>query len=271
LTNVYKARPANCADERNADYVLKTVRRNLPNTPVAARLLAREAQIGQAVSNPHLAPILSAELDSPLPSVVMPRLAGVRLAATLSAHKRLAAPQALWIARQIGEALAALHGRGWRHADVKPDNILVARSGHATLVDLGFAQPIHERTGDETDHSLLGTFAYLAPELFTNSVRLSAAADVYSLGVSLYEMLTGRLPFLETDPTELAVAHLQQIPPDPRHFAPLHSPRIGWLLRRMLAKEPLRRPETRELISLLAELEVETFEERQTVADVKCG
>jgi serine/threonine-protein kinase len=226
--------------------------------------LAREACIGRTISHPHLAPVLAAELDAAPNYLVMPRLEGVSLKAAVSARQRLAAPQALWTTRQIAEALRALHGRGWRHSDVKPGNIHLSSKGHATLLDLGFAQPIDERAGEQDEHALFASFAYAAPEVFTRAARITAAADVYSLGITLYEMLAGRLPFRETDATELAVAHLQQVPPDIRDFAPLLSPRIGWLLKRMLAKEPLRRPETDELIPLLVELEVETFEERSS-------
>lgn len=260
-SRVYKAQPADSPADRPADYALKVAHLHGPHAAQAAAFLRREAQVGRSVSHPHLAPILAFSLDTEPCFVVSPRLEGVTLAAALAAGQRPSLPHALWIVRQTAEALGALHSEGWLHGDVKPGNIIISARGHATLIDLGFARRLDERTG-RADHALLATLAYAAPEVFTNTVAPSAFSDVYSLGVVLFEMLTGQLPFLATDPTDLAVAHLQQIPPDARTLAPHLPPRIGWLLKRMLAKEPLRRPDISELISLLVELEVETFTER---------
>lgn len=262
-SRVYKARPADCPESRPADYAVKVARTHGPTAAQSAAFVRREALVGRTVSHPHLAPILAASVDAGPCYVVSPRLEGVTLAASLAAGLSPSLPHALWIARQAGEALLALHSQGWLHADIKPGNIIVSPRGHVTLIDLGFARRVDERAR-RADQSLLATLAYAAPEVFTGTVATSAFSDVYSLGVVLFEMLTGRLPFLATDSTELAVAHLQATPPDARLLAPHLPPRVGWLLRRMLAKEPLRRPGADELVSLLVELEVEAFAERAT-------
>jgi serine/threonine protein kinase len=103
----------------------------------------------------------------------------------------------------VAEALDALHAAGWMHADVKPSNVFVSSSGHVTLIDLGFARSADER-GSIADRPLLGTLNYMAPEVLYSSRGGDIRSDVYSLGVTLFEMLTGRLPFDSQDVAELA-------------------------------------------------------------------
>jgi serine/threonine-protein kinase len=102
----------------------------------------------------------------------------------------------------------------------------------------------------------------MAPELFTPDLPVTFAADVYSLGVLAYQLLVGTLPFEDDDPLGLVTAHLESPPPDPRRKLPHLPSRAARLVRRMLAKEPLRRPSMEELIDLLTALEIETFAQR---------
>ena len=168
----------------------------------------------------------------------------------------------LWIARQVAEALEALDAAGWMHADVKPSNIFLAPEGHVTLLDLGFARRPLE-VGSVVDRCVVGTGSYIAPEMITSALRPDIRSDVYSLGVVLFEMLSGRLPYEGKDLAEVASQHKQARPPDLRRLAP-HLPRgVIRLVQQMLAKEPLRRPQSpRELIARLVELEIGSFAER---------
>jgi serine/threonine-protein kinase len=172
---------------------------------------------------------------------------------------RIPPAQALWLARQAAEGLAVLHEAGWLHADVKPDNLFVCENGHAILLDLGLSRRIARRSQEEP---LATTLAYAAPELFTPHVPIGTASDVYSLGITLYEMLIGDRPFPHDDATELAAAHLTGVMPDPRRVLPQLALRVSRLLRQMLAKDPLRRPALPELIDRLCELEIELFDDR---------
>jgi len=158
--------------------------------------------------------------------------------------------------------LETLHENGWIHGDLKPANIFLSPTGHATLLDLGFTRRI-ESPGNIVDRPLLGTLHYVPPELITSTLKADGRSDFYSLGITLYQMLTGRLPFANDDVGQLVTLHLQGVPPEPRRFRPQLPHHVCRLLREMLAKEPLRRPHTaEELVSRLAELEIDTFDER---------
>lgn len=254
---VYSARQPGRA---GADYAVKV---SHPRQPGVA-MLQREALIGSTVSHSHLAPVLSWQLRNQ-PFIVMPRIEGGTLRALLQHRRREYGcliggakflPQSVWIARQVACALYALHGAGWLHGDVKPENVLLSPSGHATLIDLGLARKLGswECQGGEV---LAGTFAYVAPESFLPAATLSGESDVYSLGAFLYELLTGQPMFEETDPTRLALRHLRDAPADVREAGLDVPPALACLVMRMLAKEPLRRPATPEVVRQLTRQEIE--------------
>ena len=262
LARVYRARPAGSSAERPAPYALKMLQPHRQHDPRAVALLKREAQVGRDISHPHLVSVLQANLGRLPQFVVMPWLDGTTLRAQFDAGRCLDLPVALWIARQVAEALEALHAGGWMHGDVKPSNVFISPGGHATLLDLGFARRSHE-TGSAVDRWLTGTCNYMAPELITSALRADIRSDVYSLGVLLFELTAGRLPFTGDSLAELAGQHKQSRPPNLRHLAPHLPNTVVRLVQQMLAKEPLRRPQTpRELIERLVGLEIATFSER---------
>jgi serine/threonine protein kinase len=265
LTRVYRARPADAPDQQTPAYALKLLRPEWQHDARAAAMLAREALVGRAVSHPHLVPVLASSTARAPQFVVMPWLDGATLRQRLACHGPLDVPEALWIARQAAEALAALHAAGWMHGDVKPANLRISRAGHVTLLDLGFARSSGQ-SGSAADRCVLGTCTYMAPELLTSQLRADRRSDLYSLGAVLFEMLCGRPPFEGPDAGKLAAQHVAASPPDVQRLVP-HVPRmVANLVRQMLAKDPLRRPQTPgELVERLASLEIATFSERALV------
>jgi serine/threonine protein kinase len=158
--------------------------------------------------------------------------------------------------------LNALHEAGWMHADVKPSNIFLSSDGHATLLDLGFARQPADTTSF-VNRCVTGTMQYIAPEMITSALRPDIRSDIYSLGATLYEMLACRPPFIASTVEQLAEQHRQAEPQPIRLFKSQVPARLARFVHQMLAKEPLRRPQTpRELIDRLIELEIETFDMR---------
>lgn len=269
LTRVYQARPADDLAEqpaagespwRPAAYAVKVLRNQWWRDVQAIEMQRREAWIGSKVSHPNLLPVLSASVGQPPFYVVTPKLDGEPLARLLSQRGSLEVPLALWIARQVAEALAALaEATAMIHADVKPDNIVVSPTGHATLLDFGLAQTPDEAT-DWATRPLAGTLAYIAPEMVTSALAADTRSDIYSLGVVLYEMLGGRRPWDSDDPGELATLHREARPTDLGELRPDVPEPVAELVRSMLAKDPLRRPASADDVATrLTRLEINSF------------
>ena len=148
------------------------------------------------------------------------------------------------------------------HGDVTPGNIQVSPTGHVTLLDLNFARR-RDEFGSAVDRPIMGTCNYLAPEYLTSALRPDIRSDIYSLGAVLFEVLSGRRPFAAETLVQLSLQHRQAALPDLGRLAP-HVPReVVQLVRQMMAKEPLRRPQTpRELIERLVALEIGSFSQR---------
>ena len=256
LADIYRARPIGSPPRRTANYAVKLLRPAWRDDSHAIRLLQREALVGQTVSHPHLAPILASSVLDPPRLLVMPWLEGASLRARLDAGRQFDAAATLWIARQTAEAINAMHAAGWMHGDVTPGNILVSPSGHVTLIDFSFARRCNE-IGSAADRPIMGTCHYIAPEYLTSALRADIRSDIYSLGVVMFELLSGCLPYPAADLAELATLQRQSAPPQLVRLAP-HAPReVVRLVCRMIANDPLRRPQTpRELIDLLVALEI---------------
>jgi serine/threonine-protein kinase len=257
LCRVYRARPA-AAQQRPASYAVKVLHERWQHHPAAIATIAREAEVGRQVRHPHLGAVLDARTDAAPYFVVMPCLAGTTLDRRL-ARGRLPLAESLWYVRQTAEALEALHAAGWMHGDVNPRNVLIGPDGHATLIDLGFARRPGE-IGSVLDRCVLGSIHYLAPETFVSALRLDIRSDIYSLGVMLYQLLTGRRPFEGGDLAAIGRAHRQQRPQGIRSLVPEVPSGIASLVHRMLAKEPLRRPQSPgTLVHRLAGFEIDNL------------
>lgn len=262
LTRVYLARPLDTPKATPA-YAVKALRKEWWDDDVAIETLRREALVGGQVSHPHVAPVLSSQLARPPFYLASPRLPGETLSERLVAGRRPSLPQALWIARQTAEALAAIYNAtGMLHCDVKPSNLLISPEGHTTLLDLGFCQTL-EQAKAWANRPVMGTPYYLAPEMATSTLGVDRRSDLYSLGVTLYEMLAGVKPFDAEDPAELITLHREAKPRCIRDARPDTPKRVASLIHRLMAKDPMRRPATpEEVAEELVRLEIENFAAR---------
>lgn len=257
FSRVYRARPIGSTTTAAACYAVKQLKPEFHGDPRAVSFLRREARVGRVLNSPHLVPILNAHVDAEPYYLVMPWLEGASLEAELAGvASSVPTSQSLWLARQVAQGLAALDEAGWMHGDVKPANIMISPVGHVTLVDLGLAR---RPTDEDQGHAgiLAGTPWYMAPETLLGVGRSDIRSDIYSLGVVLYELLTGRRPYLARDAAGLITAHRTGDIPPVRELVPAIPAAVGQLVHAMLAREPLRRPQDAcELVRRLVALEV---------------
>ena len=264
MGQVFRARPVGTPANRPGAYAVKVLHPRWEHDAEAVDLFRRQATVSKEVSHPHLVSILAAGISRSPYYVVMPWLAGSTLEDRLGRSPSIDLPNLLWIMRQVAEALDALDTAGWMHGDVKPSNIFVSASSHVTLLDIGFARRV-ARIGSAVDRPVAGTAHYMAPELIISPPRADIRSDIYSMGVVLFRSLVGRVPFDGNSLGEVTSQHLRSGAPNLRHHVPDLPSSLARLVRDMLAKEPLRRPQTpRELIDRLVPLEIATFSVRST-------
>jgi serine/threonine protein kinase len=259
LTAVYSARDWT----GDTPCVVKVLREDWEDQPVAIKLLQREARAGLVVRHPHLVRLLYAHVTRPPYFLVMEHLPGESLRRRLRRDYRLDLTAALWIARQTAEALAALHQAGFVHGDVKPENIRVVEAGTAKLLDLGFAHRPGENAPLQEQGYLLGTASYLAPELCAFDPRADQGSDLFSLGVTIFEMLTGRLPYPAGSVEQTLRRHRLDPPADVHEHAGLLPPALGSLVNRLLARQPAARPRARAVVQQLVGLEIAALRRRK--------
>jgi eukaryotic-like serine/threonine-protein kinase len=165
------------------------------SSEVNATQFQREIAVSARFQHPHIIPILSAGADGSLLYYTMPFVKGESLQQRLSRPEPLPAAEACRLLAEVADALAYAHAHGVVHRDVKPANIMIS-GDHAVLVDFGVAQAMSAAVDGEPAGvgPLVGTRQYMAPEQFTDSIQVDGRADVYALGVVVYEVLTGKLP-----------------------------------------------------------------------------
>jgi eukaryotic-like serine/threonine-protein kinase len=201
----------------------------------------REARAAARLSHPNIVPIydVGEDADTHTPFIVMELVDG----GNLKDRIRRAGPLRDAEIREIGATLAATldyaHRKGLVHRDVKPQNVLLGEDGRPRLTDFGIAQAMAS-SGLTRTGAVMGSVHYIAPELVRGGKALPQS-DVYSLGVVLYEMATGRVPFKGETDLAVALAHAEQTPPPPRAINPKLAPDIERTILHCLAKAPEQR------------------------------
>jgi serine/threonine protein kinase len=252
MTAVYAARDATT----DGPCAVKVVRDEWDDQATAVKLLHREARAGLSVRHPHLVRIVHAHVTRSPYFLVMEMLPGESLRQRLRRDFRLDPAEAIWVGRQAAEALAALHRAGFLHGDVKPENLRLTSAGPAVLIDLGFAHRPGENAAFLREGYVLGTANYLAPELCDPEPDENLCSDLFSLGVLLFEMLTGRLPYPQGSLRQTFRRHRCDPPADVRRFAgPLPSALAG-LIERLLAHRAEDRPPSAAVVRQLIQLEI---------------
>ncbi|WP_284582004.1 protein kinase [Streptomyces sp. 2P-4] len=239
MAQVFRAR-----DERLGRFVaLKAMRHDLPYDPGWVTRFRREAQTMAGLSHPNIVSVHDTGEERragggrPVPYLVMELVAGRSLAELLDAQGRLPLAEALPLALQILAALAAAHARGVVHRDIKPANVLLAEDGTAKVADFGIAA-VAGRTVLTGTGAVLGTPHYMSPEQVEGRRDLDGRSDLYSLGVLLFRMLSGRVPFDADSAWSVGYAHLHTPPPSLASLGISVPGAVESLLARALAKDP---------------------------------
>ncbi|MCS6964434.1 MAG: protein kinase [Thermoflexus sp.] len=216
---------------------IKVLRNDRLQDPALRQRLEAEARLLANLSHPNLVTIYDFGWEGGQPYFVMEYVDGWDLKTLIRHAAPLTVERALELFLQICAGVGHAHRNSIVHGDLKPQNILVSRTGEVKVVDFGIAATLWSRDPDRTTWA---TPQYLSPEQAAGHPP-TPASDVYSLGLILYEMLTGRLPFEASTPTELLRAHLTQAPPSPKTFQPGLPDDVVEILLTCLEKEPARR------------------------------
>jgi serine/threonine-protein kinase len=233
MAEVYLARDNSLGRE----VALKVLRERYADDEEFVERFRREAISAAALNHPNVVQVYDrGRTENGAFYMAMEYVPGGTLKERMKAEGSIAPREAAEIASQVADALAIAHDRGIVHRDVKPQNVLLAASGEAKVSDFGIARAASTETMTQTD-AVLGTLAYMSPEQVRGE-RVGPASDLYSLGVVLYEMLTGGLPYRGDDPIATAMKHLDEEPPHPRDTNPAVSEELDALVVRLLAKAP---------------------------------
>jgi tRNA A-37 threonylcarbamoyl transferase component Bud32 len=248
---------------------VKVLRPHLARDPSAVQRFVREARGTLKIASDHAVKVLDfAVTDAGLLYMVLELLDGRTVGAELTSDGALAPRRAVRIARQVCAALAAAHKVGLIHRDLKPDNLMLVRRGadpdHVKVLDFGLAK-VMEGTGEQAlsmaaltqGGIVFGTPDYMAPEQALGQ-PLDGRCDLYALGATLYELVTGEPPFPRDSPLEVLAAHVRDPVPSARAKAPAVPVSLDRLIAQCLAKDPAERPATAEaLADALAAIEAE--------------
>jgi eukaryotic-like serine/threonine-protein kinase len=219
---------------------LKFLSDELAGNPDAIRRFRREAHTLARLNHPNICTIYEIEEHDGKPFIAMERLEGTNLK-THIARKTLETREVIDIAVQLAEALDAAHGAGIVHRDIKPGNIFVSPTGQVKVLDFGMARSFsREDPGGPTDGSTIpgrpiGTVNYMAPERILQ-LPLDARCDLFSLGVVMYEMATGRLPFAGASPSETVTNILENQPTPLTKLSPDRPVQLEQMIDRLTAK-----------------------------------
>jgi serine/threonine protein kinase len=221
---------------------VKIMPAHMAANPVLLKRFEQEFKVASRLDHPNIVRALDFGEAGNMPYLVMEYVDGESLGQRIERDGKIPEVEAIRIIAQVAQGLHRAHKLGLIHRDVKPDNILMTREGVAKLVDLGLVKE------QDTDLNLtrtgrgLGTPHFMAPEQFRNAKGADARCDIYSLGATLYMMVTGELPFKSSGPLDAWMKKIHNELVSPRQIVPTLTERLDWAIMRAMDADPLKRP-----------------------------
>ena len=239
-------------DERlDRPVALKVMHPHLADSDAFVERFRREARSAARIVHPGVVSVFDQGVVTGQGFLVMELIDGTNLRQLLRAQGAFTIPQALRYTTDTLEALRAAHRVGVIHRDIKPENILIPTDGPAKVTDFGLARAASEVSMSSTGN-MLGTVAYIAPEIATTA-EADARSDIYSVGIMLYEMLTGQVPWAGESPLQIASHHVSDDVPSPSAAQPWIPREIDDLVAALTARDPANRPaDASDAIDLVA-------------------
>ncbi|MEA3375554.1 MAG: Stk1 family PASTA domain-containing Ser/Thr kinase [Chloroflexota bacterium] len=230
---------------------VKVLRQRFASDPEFLERFQREARAAANLDHPNIVTVFDVGRDDERHYIVMEYVDGHDLKTIIRQKGRLSVAEALDIATQVAAGVGHAHKAGVIHRDIKPQNVLLTHSGRAKVVDFGIARALSESGLTDSD-TVWGSPIYFAPEQAAGDPP-TPASDVYSIGVMMYEMLAGSPPFQAENPTALAMKHLREEPPPLTARNSQVPPRLEWIVRKVLSKEPSARYRTADQLARVLE------------------
>ncbi|WP_068785100.1 Stk1 family PASTA domain-containing Ser/Thr kinase [Paenibacillus phocaensis] len=243
----------------NRYVAIKVLRQQFVNDEEFIRRFRREAQSAASLSHPNIVSVYDVGQEDEVHYIVMEYVEGQNLNEIIKERAPLQVEEAVRIASQIADALDHAHHNQIIHRDIKPHNILIGRNGRVKVTDFGIARAVTSATITQTG-SVVGSVHYFSPE-HAKGVATGEKSDLYSLGIVLYQMLTGRLPFLGESPISVALKHLQEQFDEPRTVNPMIPQSVENIILKSMRKNPAERYQSAK--EMLRDLETCLLPERK--------
>ncbi len=222
---------------------VKILRPSLITDPSFLERFRNEARSVAKLTHPNIVTVHDVGQDGNTHYIVMEFLEGQDLKKFIRTEAPFSLERALDIAIKICAGVGYAHRSGLVHADVKPQNVLITEGNIVKVTDFGIAQALSDAAIGERQKVVWGSPHYFSPEQ-AQGERPTPASDVYSIGIVLFEMLTGRLPFIGADQQELAMAHIREAPPRVSDFNPAVPVQLEQIIQKVMSKEPASRYRT---------------------------
>lgn len=236
------------------EVALKILRPEISRDPQTIGRFSNELRLARQVAHKNVCRMYHLGEDEGTHFIIMEFIPGQDLQSMIKMTKQLSMETAVSIAKQISEGLAEAHRLDVIHRDLKPGNVMIDREGNARVLDFGIARSLKSRGMTESGH-MIGTPEYMSPEQ-AQDTGVDQRSDIYSLGIMLYEMVTGKVPFTGDTPISITIKHIEEMPKSPKTLAPQIPDVLNQLIMKCLAKnKEYRHKSAGELRSELAEIE----------------